>query len=74
MGNPCHYACLELKTPGTYIIDLNCSAPPAGHQDKHEDDKPDAKVIEMSKYHLKETMFHHSARCEIEVKERIDRE
>jgi len=68
-----YYACLQLKTPGIYLIDIDGSAPLAGHQE-HDDDKMDEKIIDTFRWHLKETKFHNSSRYEIEVKERIGQE
>lgn len=73
MGFPAYtsgyYACLELRNPGTYIIDIDGSAPLAGHQDGHQDEPQDQQEIEKSRYHLEETIFHNSAKYELEVKE-----
>lgn len=64
-----YYACFELKTPGTYFVDIDGSAPLAGHQEEHEDDILDPKVIASSDSHLDEKIFHNSAKYELEVRE-----
>jgi len=73
MGFPAYtsgyYACFELRNPGTYLIDIDGSAPLAGHQDEHQDEPLDQQEIEKSRYHLDETIFHNSAKYELEVKE-----
>jgi hypothetical protein len=58
-----YYACFELKTPGTYIVDIDGSAPLAGHQDTHFDESKDK-----TEFHLDEKLFHNSARYVLEVK------
>ena len=57
-----YYACFELKTPGTYIVDIDGSAPLAGHQETHFDESK-----EETKFHLDEKLFHNSARYVLEV-------
>jgi hypothetical protein len=63
-----YYACFEIKTPGTYIVDIDGNAPLAGHQEEHEDESINQK-LETSKFHLDEKMFHNSSRYELNVSE-----
>jgi hypothetical protein len=63
-----YYACFELRTPGTYLIEIDGSAPLAGHQDDHKEEALDQKVVEDSPFGLEETLFHNSSTYELEVK------
>ena len=56
-----YYACFELKTPGTYIIDIDGSAPLAGHQDTHFESKDE------DEFHIEEKFFHNSSRYLLKV-------
>lgn len=59
-----YYACFELKTPGTYFIDIDGCAPLAGHQeedgDQHFEQKDD-------RFDVNEKFFHNSSRYVLEV-------
>jgi hypothetical protein len=64
-----YYACFEIKTPGIYYVDIDGSAPLAGHQEEHDDEIINEKVLEASKFHLEEKLFHNSSRYELEVRQ-----
>ncbi len=70
MGFPAYtsgyYACLELRNPGTYIIDIDGSAPLAKDiKMNHRINRKLKKVVTI----FEETIFHNSAKYELEVKE-----
>lgn len=62
-----YYACFELNTPGKYIIDIDGSAPLAGHQKKHAH-LVSHKVTKKSKFHVDEKLFHNSSKYELYVR------
>ena len=62
-----YYACFELNTPGRYIIDIDGSAPLAGHQSKHTH-LVSHNVARKSLFHLNELIFHNSSRYELYVR------
>ena len=62
-----YYACFELNAPGKYIIDIDGSAPLAGHQSAHKH-LVSHNVARKSLYHLNELIFHNSSRYELYVR------
>jgi hypothetical protein len=62
-----YYACFELNTPGKYIIDIDGSAPLAGHQSKHAH-LVSHNMAKKSLYHLNELIFHNSSKYELYVR------